>query len=421
MVYVTIWAVTGAQSGPTQTMTGPLLVVGIVSIVHAFLVRNDYLVHLENRMPEAAADDMSTRRRLEEEYGLPTGGSPSNGSSEHPDPTGSSGTDTPTEEQSAAEGTTLAPPATRTPPLAPVETNAGSDSKAGGPPERISISDSYPLPIAHSWSLLAGLWDPRDRYREQLRHAENMLAFLGSVSLALLEKQDLKAKDLQRLWSGGITLGGWKWVIQRNSRALQEYKDNPLARAIYELHIDSPEESSFGADVSALLSARNDYHHGRGPTIEDDIVSASNGVQERLQRCMEAVAFLARYPIRLIQDFDIDRHSGDFIMKCVRLTGDGPGFPQEKVSSPEALPRGDLFIDLGHQKWVPLYPFVIASNCPYCRYRETYYIDRWDNKRVDREKGIALMKSFERGHTEERRDISDTLTTVAAEKQESQG
>jgi hypothetical protein len=60
-----------------------------------------------------------------------------------------------------------------------------------------------------------------------------MLAFLGSVSLALLEKQDLKVKELQRLWSGGITLGGWKWIIQRNARALQEYKDNPLASAIY--------------------------------------------------------------------------------------------------------------------------------------------------------------------------------------------
>ncbi len=29
------------------------------------------------------------------------------------------------------------------------------------------------------------------------------------------------------------------------------------------------------------------------------------------------------------------------------LEGDGPGFMQEKVSRPRALPRGDLVLDLG--------------------------------------------------------------------------
>ncbi len=100
---------------------------------------------------------------------------------------------------------------------------------------------------------------------------------------------------------------------------------------------------------------------------------ASNEAQERLQRCMETLSFLAQYPIRLIQDFDVDRRSGEFLLKCLRLIGDGPGFPQEKVVFPRALPRGDLLLDLGHQNWVSLYPFVIASNCPRCLYRETYF------------------------------------------------
>jgi hypothetical protein len=65
-------------------------------------------------------------------------------------------------------------------------------------------------------------------------------------------------------------------------------------------------------------------------------------------------------------------------------------------------------LDLGDGNWAQLYPFVIASNCPRCRYRETYFIDRWNDR-----KNTTLMKSFERGHTEERRDISDTLTLLA--------
>jgi hypothetical protein len=128
---------------------------------------------------------------------------------------------------------------------------------------------------------------------------------------------------------------------------------------------------------------------------------------------MEAVAFLAQYPIRLVQDFDIDRRidccDNECVLKCMRLTGDGPGFFQKEVVSPEVLPRGDIFLDLGNQNWVPLYPFIIASNCPRCRYKETYFVDRW-NDRED----TALMKSFERGHTEDRDDVSEFLTALAS-------
>jgi len=95
---------------------------------------------------------------------------------------------------------------------------------------------------------------------------------------------------------------------------------------------------------------------------------------------MEALSFFTQYPIRLVQDFSVHRRNNDFILKCLRLEGDGPGFPQERVSFPKALPRGDLMLDLGDENWVQLYPFVM---------------------------------SFERGHTEERRDISDALALLA--------
>ena len=58
-------------------------------------------------------------------------------------------------------------------------------SRTNGLSQATPVPDRYPLPLAFSWSLLASLWDPRDRYSEQLRHAENMLAFLGSISLTL--------------------------------------------------------------------------------------------------------------------------------------------------------------------------------------------------------------------------------------------
>jgi hypothetical protein len=72
-------------------------------------------------------------------------------------------------------------------------------------------------------------------------------------------------------------------------------------------------------------------------------------------------------------------------------------------------------LDLEHQNWVSLHPFIVASNCPHCRYRETYFIDRWNDR-----KGIALMKSFERGHAEERRDVSESLSALASEQRADQ-
>ena len=107
---------------------------------------------------------------------------------------------------------------------------------------------------------------------------------------------------------------------------------------------------------------------------------------------MEALSFFSQYPIRLIQDFDIDRRSDEFLLKCLRFAGDGPGFPQERVVFPRALPRGDLYLCLQPRNWVPLYPFVIASNCPHCRYRETYLY-----RPVERQKGYRPNEELRAG------------------------
>jgi len=394
----------------------PLIIVGgVASIVHAFLIREDYLMRLENRMQEAAETDARRRRRLEAEHRSKAVDAPQR-DPEPLEPAASPAISSSPKKPDTQEKAATSLPNTR-PTLAPVEAEAASSSKMNESLHRDSILDTYPLPIAFSWSLLASFWDPRDRYREQLRHAENMLAYLGSLSLALLKEQDYEETevDLKVPWQGGISFGGWKEIVQRSAkvfRTYEAYKDHPLAADIRRLNIGS-EKKGFGADVAALIRVRNDYHHGRGPTIEEEIVIASNEAQERLQRCMEALSFLTQYSIRLVQDFDVDRRSGGFLLKCLRLVGDGPGFSQEKVVFPEALPRGDLYLDLGNQSWVSLYPFVAASNCPFCRYRETYFVDRWNDR-----KGTALMKSFERGHTEERRDISDSLSALTGDRQE---
>ena len=70
--------------------------------------------------------------------------------------------------------------------------------------------------------------------------------------------------------------------------------------------------------------------------------------------------------------------------------------PYQKI-----LPKRDLYIDAGEGiHWVPLFPLVVAKNCPNCKTRETYFLDKWN-----RNKNIAYLKSFERGHEEATNDI----------------
>jgi hypothetical protein len=138
------------------------------------------------------------------------------------------------------------------------------------------------------------------------------------------------------------------------------------------------EQKGFGRDVIELIRARNDYKHDRGPNDLEEIANASDEAQERMRRCMDALAFLADYPLRRIED----SHDGSSDESC----------------------KGYLFLDLGGNK-VPLYPFIVPMNCPRCNDREIYFIDAWDQRR-----NVARMKSFERGHTMSDSSISDALS-----------
>ncbi len=267
------------------------------------------------------------------------------------------------------------------------------------------IANFYPFPIAYGFRLLESIVHPAQLYKEQLRVAENLLAFLGSVSLALLQEQDRQETeiDLKIYWQGGISPGHWKELVGLSGKVFATYKDDPLAEYIHRLNINS-DKKGFGSDVAALIKAKNDFKHDRGPTVEEEIFKATQDTQERLRRCMEALAFFTEYPIRQVLDVNPSRRGSTTTLKCLRFIGDHPGLPQEEIILHKALHKGDLFLDAGRQEWVPLYPFINAITCSKCKTRETYFIDKWDT-----EKGTAYAKSFERGHPESCREIAEEL------------
>ncbi len=399
----------------------PVLLPGlwIVSVFHAFRIRKEYLLRLELSQRRAIEKEVELRRRLraDVEGSVETTAEPDIAAPEkagraaprrHAEPT----TNAPStrsvqpsppvrpEPSSTAIGTTPER-AKATPPAAAVDISPNVHS---GDQLEYRIGSSYPFPIAFGFRSLMSVVDHRDLYRDQLRIAENVLAFLASVSLALLREEDRSRIDPGKYWRSGISPGDWREIVALCSKAFAGYEDNPLAQAIKKLNIQS-EKKGFGLDVIELIRVKNDYKHDRGPTVLEDIVRASDEAQERLKRCMEALGFFTGYPIRQVEDFNVSRSGDEFFLKCLRYTGDHPSFPQEEVIFHKGLPRGDLYLDLGHGYWVPLYPFIVTMTCSHCRARETYFIDMWDQRR-----GVARMKSFERGHTMSNQGVSEALS-----------
>lgn len=413
--------ITQEDSGWLGTLWFALfLILAVVSIIHAFLIRKEYLLRLEGLQKRRRDGEEALKRQLATEH--EAAGARIYSSQEDSRPSAqplkatsspklkekveSSPSKTFTQSQKTSQEVRAPAPARSVQPammpfsLSEVRGGNGLDYK---------ISSSYPFPLAFGYRSLASIVDPRDLYREQLRIAENMLAFLGSVSLTLLRQEDREGAgvDPREYWHGGISPGDWKDIVGRCSKVFAE-EHGSLARAIRHLNIRS-EKKGFGAEIAALIKVKNDYKHDRGPIILEDIAEAAREMRERLGKCMEFLNFLTAYPIRQVEDFDVSRRGEGVVLKCLRYTGDHPSFPQEEVPFDKALPRGDLFLDLGEQGWVPLFPFLTTMTCSHCKVRETYFVDAWDTRR-----GTARMKSFERGHTMLNREVSEALTEWAS-------
>lgn len=269
----------------------------------------------------------------------------------------------------------------------------------------------YPFPLAFGYRGLTGIADVRELYKDQLRVAENLLAFLGSVSLALLKPRDRAQINARKYWQGGISPGNWKEATQKCSKAFGSYDNHPLAKAISELDIASS-KSKFGADAEFLITAKNDYKHDRGPIVEQDFIKPARDAQARIRRAMGALAFFTQFSIRLVADCKFVRSEGKFHARCWRVTGDHPALPQEQIWTKTPLEEGKLFLELDQDQRVSLFPFITAGHCSHCGTREFYFIDKWNEG-----KKLASLKSFERGHTQESREVFEGLMAWIAEGQ----
>lgn len=265
------------------------------------------------------------------------------------------------------------------------------------------LSNFYPTPMVIAHRNVASELETMAKCQQQFRCLENILAFLGSICLALLcdaGRLDSKRLELIDLWQIGATEGKWRQLIGRASEMFREQKINRLSDSIASLEI-SKTSKPFGEAVSQMVERRNDFHHNRG-------LSVTKLVEEneaQLEACFAELDFMTVYPVREVIKVDPLRN-GMADLLCLRMQGDHPSFKQEMIRHKKPLPK-DIFLELDAENWIPLFPFVSRESCEKCESRETYFIEKWQqgSKRV-------AIKSFERGHQESCGEVADGLDEV---------
>lgn len=252
------------------------------------------------------------------------------------------------------------------------------------------ISNYYPYPLAYGYRMLSSVGDPSQRYAVACQVAEDMLAYVASVSMALLDAPDRPRADLglNATLRGGISPGHWRDFGRRCSAVISEYEGNPLAIALSALDIGS-NESQFGSAAGFLIEQINRYKHRRPHTIEE-ISDTTETIVEKVQFCFQQLNFLTDYPIHLVDRCDQLRN-GRFRADCQQYLGDHPGHARERIELHSAKVAGDLYVEVRTFEWISLFPFLSVVSCPTCHNRETYRLGR------QRSQGIELS-SFERGH-----------------------
>ena len=268
------------------------------------------------------------------------------------------------------------------------------------------VRNFYPYPLAFSYRSLSGITTLSDLYREQLRLAENVLSFLASVSLAIILERDRTriGLELEKIWHGGISPGHWHEIAQRSSKVLREYENNRLAQSMGALWYEKDKEE-FRLNVEKLIHAKNDFKHDRGPKTDEDIQKATIQIQTTLQDCMRDLGFLTEHSIMLIREISGVRGSRLVSINTLLCMGDHPGFTQRQLTYPEALIKNDLYIEIEKDSWTALHPFIVPHNCPQCKNREFYFVDRWQG-----EGKPATLKSFEQGHTQSVDEVGMALS-----------
>ena len=265
------------------------------------------------------------------------------------------------------------------------------------------IRNFYPYPLAYPYRVALAIDSASELYKEYLRLAENILAFIGVIGLIVTDKNDLLSQlnnksltyqALKDMWHHGISPGNWLKMLQESTRMLRS-TSQPIATSLARLWWRGKKgETEIAKKFRNLVVRKNDFKHDRGPQTTVAFEEELPALRDYITMSYRAVSFLLQHPIRLVQDLDVDWNSKQVRVGTLLYQGDHPGLKREYQIVTAPLPKHKLYIEFDSNEWVPLYPLISVLYCPQCQMRETFFVDLWDGPghRI-------VLKSFERGHT----------------------
>lgn len=265
------------------------------------------------------------------------------------------------------------------------------------------LRNYFPFPVVYAYRLLDATSENSARYREQMRVAENLLAFLAAMGLSLakylglLENttiEALKQESLEQAWQKGISPGDLQQQVYACARLMRDHSQWPAINSFAAVWFKGKKNSEFYTNTTTLVRLKNDYKHDRGPKTPEEYEEAIEKASVLLRDCLSQLRFLMQYPLHLVENLDFDHWTSTYTVTTLAYVGDHPGM-QQIITQGFARPltKGWLYMALDRETWIPLHPLVSVQYCPHCKMRETYFVDVWDGPGKP-----AQLKSFERGH-----------------------
>jgi hypothetical protein len=163
------------------------------------------------------------------------------------------------------------------------------------------ISERYPFPLSFSMRR----FETEPGYPEKLRCAENVLAYLGSLGIALaldagfsLSSDEGLGKYLKHCWRKGVSAGHWVRILRETTRFLRQADGQKSAPEFPSVYCKpSGKESDLGRLLKAIPRIRNDFTHHRYPTSSDEYEEAAGKLREKLMTIYAGLRFLDAYPL----------------------------------------------------------------------------------------------------------------------------
>ena len=161
--------------------------------------------------------------------------------------------------------------------------------------------------IAYPYRALDALQIDASFYKAQLRVAENLLAFLGSIGLALAvaikslsgdENRNLSREILSGYWRAGISPGDWQDIGSKTASMMRGNEQYAAVSSFANVWFRGrgAKPSDFAKLLPELVKLKNDFKHDRGPQTAHDYMTAMQEMSMKLKQCLQGVAFSRSTP-----------------------------------------------------------------------------------------------------------------------------